>query len=584
MLLTHKRDISEEAHMFIDNDNEKREQSDTRHVPVTEPVQDTPLYSEPMQSAPPQDEPTQSASLYSEPMQSTPPQTEPLQSTPPQDEPTQSAPLYSESIQSAPPQIKPLQNAPLQGEPIQSAPVQGATVYSPPPYTSPSYTSPPYSPPYDAPWNMYSPGICVNQPLPRSRYNGTIPVKAPREHSRWLGSFLRAACLVIVCALLSGASAYFVMEYRFNRGDFKTTNQVVIGGGAVDTGQNNDLSAPVTTLTEGMSAQDIYDMARTQVVGIVTEAPNMFGGFDSQETMTPVSGSGFIISSDGYILTNFHVIELAHANDLPLNVILSDGTSYNAEIIGYESNSDVAVIKIDATGLNPAFIGDSSKIRAGQTIYAVGNPFGDLVYTMTDGIVSALDRPVTVDRKNISTFQFSAAVNSGNSGGPIYNTNGEVIGIVTAKVIRGNVEGIGFAIPINDAVDIATELIEYGYISGRPLIGITGQTVTPGHADYYGWVVGAYVRQVSPNSAAEAAGIVIGDIITALAGDDIDSIEALKTALRGYKAGESTTITVWRNGEDIVLNITFDEDLSAGQPQRTALPEPDSPDPFKDIP
>jgi len=229
-------------------------------------------------------------------------------------------------------------------------------------------------------------------------------------------------------------------------------------------------------------------------------------------------------------------------------------------------------------------IGDSNRIRVGQTIYAVGNPFGDLVYTMTDGIVSALDRVVSVERKSINTFQFSAAVNSGNSGGPIYNTYGEVIGIVTAKVIRGNVEGIGFAIPINDAIEIATELIEHGYISGRPLIGITGQTVSPAHADYYGWVVGAYVRAVVPDSAAEVSGIVVGDIITAIFDIEIDSMDALRFALRSYTAGDTTTITVWRNGEEVDLTITFDEDMYAGQPQIRPLPEPESRDPFEDFP
>jgi len=189
-----------------------------------------------------------------------------------------------------------------------------------------------------------------------------------------------------------------------------------------------------------------------------------------------------------------------------------------------------------------------------------------------------------VERKSINTFQFSAAVNSGNSGGPIYDTNGEVIGIVTAKVIRGNVEGIGFAIPINDAIKIASELIEHGYISGRPLIGITGQTVTPGHAEYYGWVVGTYIRSVNPGSAAETAGIAVGDIITAIADIEVNSMDELKSTLRDFNAGDTTTITVWRNGESLDLTITFDEDLNAGQPQRPVMPEPDSPDPFEDLP
>jgi len=283
------------------------------------------------------------------------------------------------------------------------------------------------------------------------------------------------------------------------------------------------------------------------------------------------SGSGFIISSDGYILTNYHVIETAHMNGLPLKVNLSDGTSYEATVIGYESSNDFAILKIDATGLNPAIIGNSSNIRVGQTVYAVGNPFGDLVYTMTDGIVSALDRTVTVEGKTINTFQFSAAVNSGNSGGPIYDANGEVIGIVTAKLRRSaadGVEGIGFAIPINDAIEIASELIEHGYITGRPLIGITVETVTRANAAYFEWVVGAYITSISPESAAETAGLTVGDIIVGLGGVEVSSTSDLLLALRRYRAGDTTTITVWRSGDEVVLSITFDENLSAGQPQQ----------------
>jgi len=373
------------------------------------------------------------------------------------------------------------------------------------------------------------------------------------------------------------------MDYRFNRGDFTVNRQVVLGG--VNTSRLEDsVATPVATLPEGMTASDIYDMAITQVVGINTEAPGFFESPVSQGAVSPVSGSGFIISADGYILTNYHVISLAHENDLPISVVLFDGATLEAEVIGFDSERDVAIIKIDATGLNPALIGNSEDIRVGQRIYAVGNPFGDFVYTMTDGIISALDRVVSVERKTINAFQFSAAVNSGNSGGPIYNTNGEVIGIVTAKVIRGNVEGIGFAIPINDAIEIATDLIELGYLPGRPLIGVSVQTVSQSHAETFDWVVGVYIRAVNPDSAAYRAGIAIGDIITAVGDEEVDSLEALRFALRNYKAGDTTILSVWRNGEIVELTITFDEDLYAGMPSRAPLPEPDSPDPFENIP
>jgi serine protease Do len=328
-----------------------------------------------------------------------------------------------------------------------------------------------------------------------------------------------------------------------------------------------------------MSAEDIYEMACSQVVGIRTEMTGTGTGgfFGAQQGSTVVSGSGFIISSDGYILTNYHVVETAYLRDLPLVVSLHDGTEFDASVIGYEASNDVALLKIEASELSAAVIANSDSIRVGQPVYAVGNPFGDLVYTMTEGIVSALDRIVTVEQKSIDAFQFSAAVNSGNSGGPVYDTNGEVIGIVSAKIMGEYVEGIGFAIPINDAIDIAAELIEHGYITGRPLIGITVSSVNAAQADYFDMVVGAYVLTVTTGSAAEKAGVRKGDIITALGDAQLDSKESLIFALRKYKAGDTATLTIWRNDEEIKMTVTFDENLVAGQPQRSQDEQPGQP-------
>ena len=434
---------------------------------------------------------------------------------------------------------------------------------------------PSYSEPGESTDGMYTPGIRVNQQYPRKRHHENEQEKSPNARSGRLGRFVRAVCLILVCSLFSGIAAYGVIEYRFSRGDFDTVNQVVLGG-ATNTPQST-LPTVITSSPEGITAQDIYDMALTQVVGITTEIPGL-SGF-SGASSTPITGSGFIISADGYLLTNYHVIESAQQGNLPVTVILNDGSEFDAKIVGYDVSSDVALLKIEAAGLHPAIIANSDNIRVGQPIYAVGNPFGDLVYTMTDGIISALDRAVTVDSKIISTFQFSAAVNPGNSGGPIYDSNGEVIGIVTAKLMRGSVEGIGFAIPINDAIEIASGLIEHGYIAGRPFLGINPQTVRSEHADYFRWgVVGVYIVGVIPGSAAETSGLMVGDIITALDDNEIDSVEALRFTLRKYRAGDTATLTVWRSEENIEVTITFDEDLSAGQPQNPQpAPEDDSP-------
>ena len=427
------------------------------------------------------------------------------------------------------------------------------------------WSEPVYSQTHETMSNMYTPGIYVDQPYSRKREVGAQEGKKQTRTGRF-GRVMRAVCLILVCALLSGAASYGVMEYRFNRGDFTIINQYTLGG-SPGSQQNNSLSAPAASSGKVMSAEDIYTMACTQVVSITTKYDSMGGMFSDAQysSSNAVEGSGFIISSDGFILTNYHVVETAFNNSLPLIVSRNDGTEYEAKVIGYDRNNDVALVKIAAEGLNPVVIANSDSINVGQTVYAVGNPLGELVYTMTEGIVSARDREVSVEGKTINTFQFSAAVNSGNSGGPLYDANGEVIGIVTAKPMRSSVEGIGFAIPINDAFGIAAELIEYGYITGRPLLGITIQTVTSAHAEYWSWVVGARIRSVTEGSAAERAGLMPADIIIKLGETEIDSQEVMVFSLRKYRAGDSEKITVWRDGEELELTITFDEDLSAGQ-------------------
>ena len=448
--------------------------------------------------------------------------------------------------------------------PSRSSEIAGERVLAP--YAE-DWREPSYSLAYETTSDMYTPGIYPNHQQYKKRNTEANPDIPKRARSGRAGRILRAICLVIICAALSGAASYGVIEYRLQRGDFDITmtNQVVIGGENSGS-QQFGIVAPVARTGSELAAEIIYDMALSQVVGVETEAPAYGGIFGVQGSVT---GSGFIISSDGYILTNYHVIQTARENNLPLKVYLHNESVYEADIIGYDEYSDVALIKIDAEGLNPVVIGNSDNNRVGQMVYAVGNPFGDLVYTMTSGIVSALDRVVTVEDKRISAFQFDAAVNSGNSGGPVYDANGDVIGIVSMKLMGNSVEGIGFAIPINDAILIASELIEHGYISGRPYIGITVQTVTSGHADFYGWVVGAYVRSVAAESAGEKSGLAIGDIIIELGDIEIDSRDGLLFALRRFSAGDTTTMTVWRNGEEVKLSITFDENLTAGQPQNS---------------
>ncbi len=330
---------------------------------------------------------------------------------------------------------------------------------------------------------------------------------------------------------------------------------------------------PAITINSGNSpeldAREIYNEATQEVVGIRTEitTTNFFG----QTTTNAVSGTGFVISEDGYIMTNEHVIEDAYNNGLEVDVIMYDGTTYSAEIVGFEdSDSDIAVLKIEAEGLNAVTVADSDEIEVGEDVYAVGNPLGELTYTMTDGMVSALDRDITsVDNYTgqvniINMFQISAAVNSGNSGGPVYNSSGEVIGVVTAKYQSSGTEtidGLGFAIPINDAVSIANDLIENGYISGKPYMGINVSDMDASIAAYYGVPRGACVEEVMEGYSGDEAGLMYGDIITGVDNIEVKSRNDLLDALKDYSAGDTATLTVSRNDMELTLEITFDEKI-----------------------
>ena len=376
---------------------------------------------------------------------------------------------------------------------------------------------------------------------------------------------LIAACLV--CAIVGGIAGGAIGG-RVSGGNAAAPAD----GGGSSTGtvitQVKATPTPVSTSVvdpgEEMSAGDIYNMACRQAVAITTEitTTNLFGYTSS----AAVSGSGFIISQDGYILTNYHVIEDANEGGYDITVLTYDGTKYTASIVGYEQDNDIAVLKIEASGLDAVTIGDSDAMSVGDTVYAVGNPLGELQYTMTSGMVSALDRDISSTDQTtgvvttISMFQIDAAVNSGNSGGPVYNSRGEVIGVVTAKYSSTGVEGLGFAIPINDAVSIATELISNGYVTGKAYMGVYAQTVTSAAAQYYNMVEGAYVYQVAQGSCAEKCGLKTGDIIVAIDDHEIASRSDLVSAKKDYKAGDSAVLKVYRSGEYIELTIVFDEE------------------------
>ena len=299
---------------------------------------------------------------------------------------------------------------------------------------------------------------------------------------------------------------------------------------------------------DALCLQDIYSSVIDSVVSI-----------SSMTSSGTSSGTGIIMSSDGYVITNHHVITGA----LVISVLTNDNQEFEAALVGSDEMSDLAVLKIDARGLKAAEFGDSSKLRVGDSVVAIGDPLGvQLRGTMTNGIISAINRDLTVGDRTMTLIQTNAALNNGNSGGPLINCYGQVIGINTVKMssyytATASVEGLGFAIPISVAKPIIDELIENGYVAGRPAIGISGDSLPSYYRTYYRLPEGVYVTSVNEGSDAKAKGIREGDIVTAINGERISSIDELNTVKNQYAAGDEVTLTVYRSGTYYEVTVTL---------------------------
>lgn len=369
---------------------------------------------------------------------------------------------------------------------------------------------------------------------------------------------VRAICMCLVCALLGGFAGAAVVGDRVD--DRISGLEERLTKAEADNQANADsIKSVQNTSATGIGAGGVYDIACRQVVSLSSEVSyqSMFGVMSS-----PVSGSGFIISDDGYILTNYHVVEQADKAKVPVTVTMYDGSTYEAAIVGTESSNDIAVLKIDANNLDPVTFGDSDKLSVGDEVYPVGNPLGELEFSMSTGHISALDRLITTKTGGdaITMFQMDAAVNSGNSGGPVYDSKGEVVGIVTAKYEETGVEGIGFAIPINDAKAIAEDLITKGYVTGKAYMGVSlDNRYNSMYSQYYGMPIGAYVASVESGSCAEKAGLQPGDIITGVGESTVESYDDLRSAVKSYSAGDSAEVEFYRAGESQTVTVTFDE-------------------------
>lgn len=383
--------------------------------------------------------------------------------------------------------------------------------------------------------------------------------------------------LVLVAVISASATAGGLWYYdTYVREDF-VPGSVVINQYKPDpmhTGTNkneptqgtvDDSSGSSEGLAGGaMTAPQIYDQTAASTVLFTCKSPvnssfpsygfPSFGGSQQQPQYSVSYGSGIIMSENGYIITNAHVVDGVSE----MVVTLYDGREYTATLVGSDTNSDIAVVKIDESNLPAAKFGDSSTLKVGDEAYVVGNPLGaDLAFTLTVGYVSSLEREVNIEDTLMTLMQIDAAVNPGNSGGSLADKNGYIVGVINAKIADENVEGIGFAIPINTALKVASDLIQHGYVASRPMLGVTVQSVTKEQAMIYNLEAGITVTEVQEGSCADKGGVKVGDKITHFNGVAVATGGELNFQKEKYSIGDTVTITVIRDGKSMDLSIVL---------------------------
>lgn len=392
---------------------------------------------------------------------------------------------------------------------------------------------------------------------PKKKKNGKIAV-------------IVTACVLLTVLLfgtvIAGSVAY-IKNYTENYVGDNTSATVTDGsadssvnsGSAVKLPTSADTD-PTVTLSVGSSTEkytlsEVAAMTVNSVVEIRTES-TVTGNY-MQQYITEGAGSGVIVTTDGYIATNNHVIDGASS----IKVILRDGTEYSATLVGTDEKTDIAVVKIDATGLSPVTFADSDNIVLAETAIAIGNPLGELGGSVTEGIISALSRTITVENQEMTLLQTTAAVNPGNSGGGLFNMSGELIGVVNAKSTGENIEGIGFAIPSNTAISAIKDIIQYGYVKGRVMLGITTVEILDSATamQYRVNKLGVYVYKVATNSDADKAGLTSGDLIVSFNGTAIESSSQLSALVQNCSIGDTVQMVIYRDRSEQTVTITFTE-------------------------
>lgn len=424
--------------------------------------------------------------------------------------------------------------------------------------------------------NMYSQSP-HNYDYNNQTYYKEIIVQPKRKKG---GRFVTYLALILVTSLITGITVGGTMYSSFSKqlssqvGALKQTSALSTAS------DSSSAAAKLSTTTDSIKATNLFntssgDLTVAQIakkvgpsivgikMSVKTTRQSAFYG--SRSSTSDSEGSGIIFTEDGYIITNYHVVQYADpksgATNTTLTVYLPDKRETTAKFIGGDSENDLAVLKINLPDLPVAELGDSSDLEVGDPAVAIGNPLGmEFAGSVTYGVISALNRQLSTGDNSMSLIQTDAAINPGNSGGALVNKKGQVVGINSAKISVEGVEGLGFAIPMNTAKPIIDQLKTYGYVKGKPLIGITAQEVTESISRMYDLPVGVYISEVTAGGAAEAAGMKKGDVLVELGGTKIKGMSDLDAVKKKHKAGDTVSAVVSRNGSQVSLKITFSED------------------------
>ena len=409
----------------------------------------------------------------------------------------------------------------------------------------------------------------TNRDMPRDDYapaprQDSAPAAPARKQGFFRRTWTKVTALVLACLVVGGAAGYGGAALAKSSGS---------GSGTTINESDRTVTAVEVKKVDGktkMQPAEVYASTVNSTVSINTASSgtNVFG----QTTQTASSGSGFIITQDGYIVTNYHVVNGANT----IKVTLYNGDTYDATLVGGDSDYDVAVLKINAAGLTPVTLGSSADVNVGDSVLAIGNPLGELTFSMSGGYVSSCNRAINVDGTPFNMIQVDCSINPGNSGGPLMNLYGEVVGIVSAKYSTYSsttVEGLGFAIPIDDVKSIITDIMENGAVTDKAYMAVTVGTMNAQLAAQYSFDIdqGVFVYSVVSGGAGDKAGLRLGDVITKMDDTTLTSRQDLSAALKGYRAGDTATLTVYRSGSYITTQITFDQ-----QPQITGTDTEDN--------